>query len=222
MRKRGIVLLILVSTVLTGGVLWSLLWKPDPTELLNGGLEQLHGATSFRYTLTQHQMVDGNDRLFNQISGEKEGDNTRITGEILGTKVEMVLTGEGLYMQDPFTRRWIRYPSVSASHEAFLAELNPVSVLEFESIGEVMLEGQEKIDNLRTWVVKFNPTVQNPAMTNGWTDFSYLVFIGKRDKQIYRVIVDAKSKLNTKNQFMSLTLDFRDYGEKMDIQIPNL
>lgn len=222
MKKRGILLLTLLGTVLMGGVLWSLLWKPDPTELLTRGLEELNSATSFRYTITQHQMVDGKDRLLNQTSGEKEGDNTRITGEILGTKMEMILTGEGLYMQDPFTKRWIRYPNISASQEAFLAELDPISALQFEELGEVMLEGQEKIDSLRTWVVKFNPTVQNPAMKDGWTDFSYMVFIGKKDKDIHRVVIEAKSKVNTKNHLMSLTMDFMDYGEKMDIQIPNL
>ena len=218
MKKRGILLLILISTVLLGGVAGSLLWKPDPMELLTHGLEELNQATSFRYTMIQHQTVEGKDRLLNHILGEKEGGNTRISGEILGTKTETVLTQEGLHMQDPFTKRWIRYPNVPAAHEVFLAELNPLSALQFKEYGEVVLEGQEKLDKVKTWVLKFKPTVQNQVMENGWTDFSYIVFIGKRDKLIHRVIIEAKSKTN--NSQLALTMDFQDYGETFNIQVP--
>lgn len=218
MKKRGILLLILFSTVLIVGIAGKLLWKPDPTELLAHGLEELNQATSFRYTMIQHQTVEGKDRILNQILGEKDGGNTRISGEIVGTKTEMILTGEGLTMQDPFTKRWIRYPSVPATHEVFLAELNPLSSLQFKEYGEVVLQGQEKLNDVKTWVVKFNPTVQNQVMENGWTDFSYIMFIGKRDKLIHRVIIEAKSK--TDSQMMSLMMDFKDYGEKIDITVP--
>ncbi|ACL19490.1 hypothetical protein Dhaf_1436 [Desulfitobacterium hafniense DCB-2] len=218
MKKRGILLLILISTVLLGGIAGKLLWKPDPIELLTHGLEELTQATSFRYTMIQHQTVEGKDRILNQILGEKDGGNTRISGEVVGTKTEMILTSEGLYMQDPFTKRWIRYPSVPAAHEAFLAELNPLSSLQFKEYGEVVLQGQEKLDKVNTWVLKFNPTIQNQIMENGWTDFAYIMFIGKRDKLIHRVIIEAKSK--TDGQMMSLMMEFKDYGETMNISVP--
>lgn len=218
MKKRGILLLIIFSTVLIVGIAGKLLWKPDPTELLTHGLEELNQATSFRYTMIQHQTVEGKDRILNQILGEKDGGNTRISGEIVGTDTEMILTNEGLYMQDPFTKRWIRYPSVPATHEVFLAELNPLSSLQFKEYGEVVLQGQQKLNDEKTWVVKFNPTVQNQVMESGWTDFSYIMFIGKRDKLIHRVIIEAKSK--TASQMMSLMTDFKDYGEKINITVP--
>ncbi|MGE4272946.1 MAG: hypothetical protein AB7E31_08760 [Desulfitobacterium sp.] len=218
MKKRGILLLILISTVFIGGIVGKLLWKPDPIELLTHGLEELTQATSFRYAMIQHQMVEGKDRILNEIVGEKDGENTRISGEIVGTDVEMILTVEGLYMKDPFSKRWIRYPSVPAAHEVFLAELNPLASLQFKEYGEVVLQGQEKLDDLKTWVIKFNPTIQNQAMESGWTEFSYIVFIGKRDQLIHRVVIEAKSK--TDSQMMSLTMDFKDYGERIDISVP--
>ncbi|MEL1134724.1 hypothetical protein AAC978_06000 [Desulfitobacterium sp. THU1] len=218
MKKRGILLLILISTVFIGGIVGKLLWKPDPIELLTHGLEELTQATSFRYTMIQHQMVEGKDRILNEIVGEKDGENTRISGEIVGTDVEMILTVEGLYMKDPFSKRWIRYPSVPAAHEVFLAELNPLASLQFKEYGEVVLQGQEKLDDSKTWVIKFNPTIQNQAMESGWTEFSYIVFVGKKDQLIHRVVIEAKRK--TDNQMMSLTMNFKDYGEKINISVP--
>jgi hypothetical protein len=220
MKKRGLLLLILISTVLIGGIVGSLLWKPDPTELLTHGLEKLNQATSFRYSMTQHLWVEGKDRILNQISGEKEGVNTRISGELVGTDIEMVLVGDGFYMQDPFTKRWIRYPSVPASQEVFLAELNPKASLQFKEFGEVVLRGQEKLNDQKTWVLEFKPSVQNQIMEDGWTDFSYVVFIGKKDKLIHRVIIEAKSRAD--NRPMSITMDFKDIGKKMNITAPNI
>jgi hypothetical protein len=220
MKKRGLLLLILISTVLIGGIMGRLLWKPDPVQLLTHGLEKLNQATSFRYSMTQHQWVDGKDRVLTQISGEKDGGNTRISGKLVGTDVEMILAGEGFYMQDPFSKRWVRYPSAPATQEVFLAELNPRSSLQFKDYGAVTLRGQEKLNKLKTWVIEFKPTVNNQIMEEGWTDFNYTMFIGKSDDSIHRVIIEAKSKTN--NQTMSLTIDFKDYGERIEINAPNL
>ena len=220
MKKRGFLLLFLISTVLIGGIVGRILWKPDPTELLTHGLEKLNQATSFRYSMTQHQWVEGKDRILNQILGEKDGGNTRISGKLVGTEIEMILAGEGFYMQDPFTKRWVRYPSVPANQEVFLAELNPKSSLQFKEYGEVMLRGPEKLDDQKTWVLEFKPSVQNQIMEEGWTDFSYIVFIGKKDELIHQVIIEAKSKVN--NQTMSVTMEFKDYGKKFNITAPNL
>lgn len=220
MKKRGLLLLFLIGTVLIGGIVGRLLWKPNPTELLTHGLEKLNQATSFRYSMTQHQSVEGKDRVLTQILGEKDGGNTRISGKLVGTEIEMILAGEGFYMQDPFTKRWVRYPSVPATQEVFLAELNPRSALQFKDYGEVMLRGQEKLNSLKTWVIEFKPSIQNQIMEEGWTEFAYIMSIGKKDKLIHRVIIEAKSKTN--NQLMSITLEFEDYGKKMNITVPNL
>jgi hypothetical protein len=220
MKKRVLLLIILISTVLIGGIVGRIVWKPDPTELLTHGLEKLNQASSFRYSMTQHQWVEGKDRILTQILGEKDGGNTRISGQLVGTEVEMVIVGEGFYLRDPFSKRWVRYPSVPATQEVFLAELNPKSSLQFKEYGEVVLSGQEKLNDQKTWVLEFKPSVQNQIMEEGWTDFSYIVFIGKKDKQIHQVVIEAKSKAN--NQAMSITMEFKDYGEKLNIEAPNL
>ena len=219
MKKRGLWILILLSTVFAVGIAVNLLWKPDPIKLLQHGLEELYDATSFRYTMVQHQNVEGENRLYYQISGEQDNNTRRIFGEVVGTQVEMVFTPETLYMQDPFTKRWVHYPTTPESHQVFLAELDPITSLQFKELGEVLLQGTERIKQGSSWVVQFQPTVQNQLMEDGWTDFKYMMFIGKSNKLIHRVIIEAKSKTNS--QLMSMTLEFEDYGEKIDISLPN-
>ena len=144
MKKRGLWLLIGISIVLMGGLLGRLLWQPDPTDLVTHGLERLNAATSFRYSLTQHQSVEGKDRVLTQIQGEKDGGNTRILGQLAGSEVEIIQIGDSTYNKDPFNKKWIRFANAAATQEVFLAELNPLSSLQMKELGEVMLSGQEK------------------------------------------------------------------------------
>lgn len=220
MKKRGLLLIILISTVLVGGIMGRFMLKPHPDELLTHGLEKLNQATSFRYSITQHQWVEGKDRELTQILGEKDGGNTHISGQLVGTEVEMIVAGEGFYLKDPIAKRWVRYPSVPATQEVFLAELNPVSSLQFKELGEVMLKGEEKLNGQRVWVLQFQPSVQNQIMEEFWTDFHYTVYVSKKDQTIRRATIQSKNKV--KNEPMTMILDFSDWGQKITVQPPNL
>lgn len=220
MKKRGLLLIILISAVLIGGIMGRLLWKPHPAQLLTHGLEKLNQATSFRYSIAQHQWVEGKDRVMTQILGEKDGGNTHISGQLVGTEVEMIVAGEGFYLKDPLGKRWVRYPSVPATQEVFLAELNPISSLQFKELGEVMLKGKEKLDGQKVWVLQLHPSVQNQIMEEFWTDFDYTVYLSQKDQTIRRVTIQSKNK--AKNEPMTMTLDFSDFGQKITVQPPNL
>lgn len=220
MKKRGLLLLILISTVIVGGILGRLLWKPNPAELLTHGLEKLNQATSFRYSVTQHQWVEGKDRVLTQILGEKDGGNTHISGQLVGGDVEMIVAGEGFYLKDPLAKRWVRYPSIPATQEVFLAELNPMTSLQFKELGEVMLKGQEKLDGQKVWVLQFQPSVQNEIMDEFWTNFNYMVYLSSKNQTIRKVTIQAKNK--AKDEPMTMILEFSDFGKKMSIQPPNM
>ncbi len=220
MKKRVLFLLVVVGIVLIGGIVGRQLWQPSPSELVTQALEGLNGAPSFRYSVTQHQWVDGKDRILTQIQGEKGGGNTRILGQLVGSEIEMILIGDSLYNRDPFTKTWVRFNSSPAAQEVFLAELNPLSSLQFKELGEIVLSGQQKIDGERVWVCDFKPSVQNPIMEEFWSDFSYTLFISKSQKTVVKAIIQAKNK--EKMEPMSITLQFKDIGKKLSIQTPKL
>lgn len=220
MKKRGLLLLITGTIVLLGGIAASLMWQPDPNQLVLHGLEKLNGAPSFRYSITQHQWVEGKDRVLIQILGEKEGENSHISGQLVGSEVEMIQTVDSLYTRDPFSKKWIRFDSAQAVQEVFMAELNPLSSLQLKETGEVMLSGQEKVNGQKVWVCQLKPSVQNPVMEEFWTNFAYTLYISKSDQTVVKVIIEAESK--TQKESMSMILEFSDIGKNIHIQAPQL
>jgi hypothetical protein len=220
MKKRGLWLIIGIGIVLMGVLLGGYFRPPDPTNLVTHALEQLNAAGSFRYTLTQHQWVDGKDRILTQVQGEKDGGNTRILGQLAGSEVEMVKFGDSTYSKDPFSKKWIRFANTSAAQEVFLAELNPLSSLQIKELGEVMLSGQGKVNDEKVWVCTLKPSVQNQMMEVFWTDFQYTLSIRKSDKMLVRAIIEAKSKAN--KDPMTMTLEFFDIGKKINLHAPDI
>ncbi|HBW38322.1 hypothetical protein [Desulfosporosinus sp. BICA1-9] len=220
MKKRGLWLLIGIGIVLMGGFLGRYYWQPDPTYLVTHGLERLNTATSFRYSLTQHQWVEGKDRVLTQILGEKDGGNTRILGQLVGSEVEMIKIGDSTYSKDPFSKKWIRFANAPAAQEVFLAELNPLSSLQLKELGEVMLKGQDKVNGSKTWVFQLRPSVQNQMMEVFWTEFQYTLYIRKSDKMLVKATIEAKNK--AKSDPMTMTLEFKDIGKKIDIHVPDI
>ncbi|MDP4159736.1 MAG: hypothetical protein Q8911_08245 [Bacillota bacterium] len=220
MKKRGLWLLIGIGIVLMGGLIGRLFWQPDPTNLVTHGIERLNSATSFRYSLTQHQWVDGKDRVLTQIQGEKEGENTRVFGQLVGSEVEMIKIGDSTYSKDPFSKKWIRFANAPAAQEVFLAELNPLSSLQMKELGEVVLSGQEKVNGDKVWVCNLKPSVQNQMMEVFWTEFQYALYIRKSDNMLVKATIEAKNK--AKSDPMTMTLEFKDIGKKITIQKPDI
>lgn len=220
MKKRGLLILIVIGIVLAGGLGVRLLWQPHPNELVTHGLERLNGATSFRYSVTEHQWNEGKDRVLTQIQGEKDGGNSHIFGQLVGSEVEMILVGGTVYNKDPFSKKWVRFTNSSGGLEVFLAELDPLSSLQFKELGEVVLNGQVKLNGVNTWECKLKPTVQNQIMEEFWKDFAYTLYIRKSDQMIVKAVIEAKSK--EKSEPMSMTLEFKDFGQKMKIQAPSV
>ena len=220
MKKRGLLLLIGIAIVLLGGFGIRLLTQPRPAELVTHGLERLNRATSFRYTVTQQQWVEGKERVLTQIQGEKDGENTRIWGHLVGTEVEMVKIKDSIYNRDPFEKRWVKFAGGLSTQEVFLAEFDPLASLQFKELGEVVLQNTEKVNGENTYACLVKPSVQNQIMEEFWTDFTYKLFVRKSDTTVVKAEIQAKSK--AKGEPMTMTLEFKDIGKKITVQAPNI
>ncbi|MDQ7093802.1 hypothetical protein REC12_09380 [Desulfosporosinus sp. PR] len=220
MKKRGLWVIIGISIVLLGGIVGWLFKPPDPTKLVTNSLERLNAATSFHYSLTQYQWVEGKNRILAQVQGEKDGGNARIVGELTGSEVELVKIGDSTFSKDPFSKKWVKFANGKAAQEVFLAELSPLSSLQMKELGEVVLSGQGKVNNERVWICQLKPVVQNQMMEAFWTDFQYTLYIRKSDKTLVKATIEAKNK--AKSDPMTMTLEFRDIGKKITIQTPTI
>ena len=218
MKKRGLWVLIGISIVLIGGLIGRFFWQPDPVKLVTHGLERLKAATSFRYSVTQHQSIEGKDRILMQILGEKDGGNTKILGQLVGSEVEIIQIGNSIYNRDPFSNKWIKFANSKSTQEAFLAELDPLSSLNIKELGEVVLIGQEKVNDEKVWVCQLMPKVSSQAMETFWQGFKYTLYIRKSDEVLVKAIIEAENK--AKSDSMAMTLEFKDIGKKINIQAP--
>ena len=219
-KKLGLIIGIGICVALIVGLLALNLKPPNPTDLVQNGLERLNAATSFRYSLTQHQWVEGKDRVLTQVLGEKDGGNTHILGQMAGSEVEMIKIGDSTYNKDPFSKKWIRFATTQASQEVFLAELNPLSSLQMKELGEVKLSDQGKVNGEKVWVCQLLPSVQNQMMEAFWTEFQYTLYIRKSDKMIVKATIEAKNKV--KADPMTMSIEFKDIGKKINILAPDI
>ena len=219
-RRLGLVIGIGLVIVLLGGILGLLLRQPNPTDLVTQGLQRLNASSSFRYSLTQHQWVEGKDRVLTQVLGEKDGGNTRVLGQMAGSEIEMIKIGDSTYSKDPFSKKWIKFANAGAAQEVFLAELNPLSSLQMKELGAVILSDQGKINGEKVWICQISPSVQNQMMEAFWTDFKYTLYIRKSDQMLVRATIEAKNKV--KSEPMTMTLEFKDIGKKLNIQAPDI
>lgn len=217
--KRIIVLVsVVICILLIIGGIFSFLRQPDPQKLVMLGLENLNKAESFSYSLTQQQTVDGQERLLTKITGYKSGENIHIQGQLAGTEVEMIKVGETLYNKDPFSKEWIEFSNVTVAQEVFLVELDPLATLQIKEMGEVMLRGQEEVNEKKAWVCILKPSVQNQMMERFWSDFEYTIYISKSSKNVAKAEIKANNT-ETKEPMM-ITLEFNDFGKKISIQPP--
>lgn len=220
MKKRIIPISILIIVLLVAGAIYSMIRQPNPQEMVTLGLQNIHSADSFRYSLVQNQWVDGETRLLSRIAGEKSGENIRVQGQLAGSDVEMIKVGNALYNKDPFSKEWVKFENISVVQEVFLVELNPLSTLQLKEMGEVVPKEEEEVNGQKCRVYVLKPSVQNLMMERFWSDFEYTLYIGKSNKTIMKTEVKAKNKQTEES--MTITMEFTDIGRKISIQPPEI
>lgn len=208
----------IILSLIAAGAIYIQTRQPNPNNLLSVSLQNMNEADSFAYTISQQQWVDGNNRQLTTILGEKGGENIRIYGQLAGTNIEMIKIQDVLYHKDPFSKEWVKYSDISVLQEAFLLELNPLSVLQLKEAGGVVLKGQEVLNKRNCWVVSLQPSIQNQILERFWTGFDYTLYIDKRSKTVNKAVIQAKNKES--GEPMTIEIEFSEMGKKFLIQAP--
>ncbi|MGI5901763.1 MAG: hypothetical protein ACOX7U_04745 [Desulfitobacteriia bacterium] len=218
MKKKVVIGVAVACLLVIGGLLTSVLRSPAPEKIVNLALENIKKANSFAYSIDQQQYVEGQKRQLARIDGYKSGENVHIQGQLIGSNVEMIKIKDTLYNKDPFSKEWIVFQDLSIAQKIFLVEIDPLSILQFKDIGEVVSKGSTELNNKKCWVYTFKPSVQNQMMERFWTDFEYTLYIAKAGKTLAKAEVAAKNKET--QEAMTLALEFKDFGRKISIQPP--
>lgn len=220
MVRRIISAVIILGLIGAGVLFYRSLTGVEPQETLNKALKKTAEANSFRYSITQKLIVDGSDKLWTQVKGEKSGANAHIQGIMYGSEVEVYQVGNNLYQKDQFSKKWMVVKGgPPAAQEVFMTELNPLSSFNFKELGEVKNLGKEKVDGQKTYVFQFNPIIQNQLMETLWTDFSYKLYVSTGNNYIVKGVLQAKSKVKPES-ILTMTVDLKDFGQGIQIKAP--
>jgi hypothetical protein len=218
--KKIISLAVIIGLIIGGLTVYKVFTKAEPQQTLESALKKTAESKSYRYSVAQQMMVDGSNKQLTQISGEKAENDAHIKGIMYGSEVDIYHIGDTLYQKDQFSKKWMKVKgNTPATQEIFMAELNPLSSFNFKELGEVKYLGTDKVNGQKVAVFQLNPSVQNQLMEVLWTDFSYKLYISTKTNYLVKGALQAKSKVKPENS-LTMTVDFNDYGQGIDIKAP--
>ena len=218
-----LIIFVLLLTVLTycSYVYYEKYMRVIPDELLNKSLATTLASSSFRYVIDSRIVVDNNERILSQITGEKinTGD-FHITGKMTEQEIEAYQIKDTTYIRDPVTTKWMVISGNNLlDQELFMTEINPLAMFNFESVGELQYLGKEKLDTGKVYVLQCKPVVKNKFLERFWQEYSYKLWIGRKDCRLNMAEIKATSKADPQDKLV-LTLKIKNYGQKIEFQPP--
>lgn len=222
-RRRWFVLVLGLVLVATGLTAYRYVYEArvDPELLLRSSLEKTRAASSYRYTVEAQLTVAGEHRVLSQVTGERDADgNFHFRGELAGEKTEVYQIQDTTYLLDPKTGKWLVVPGNELGRQKMLmAEIDPLSLLEFTALGPVVYRGREKGEWGRAHVVEFRPQLAGEFMNTWFEEFRYQVWIEPRTYWLRQAVVTAQSKANPTVQ-ATFTVRLSDFGVKLKLEPP--
>lgn len=225
-RRLGIIfLLILLMLIITIGCYYfyikSFLISAD--ELVEEALSKAFEANSYRYKLKSQLCLEGEGQVWSDISGEKANQHDlHIVGTIVNTPFEFYQIGKVSYNKDPITNKWFAVEGYDLTQqEILLSEVNPLSNFNFKEIVVADYVGKEKINGKNCWILNCTVDLENQLLQVLWEDFNFKFWIDQQQHLLRKGELTAKSKNNSKS-FLSITVEFYDYNEEINFEVPEV
>lgn len=194
-----------------------------PEELLNTAINNTLEAKSYQFHTKSTITIDGENKIFSDISGERADANTfHVVGSMLGTEINVYQINDTTYRLDSITNKWIITENNSLLRESLLmAELNPLSNFHFKELLSANYLGKEKIAGHKMYKIECTPKINNKWLDGYFKDLKYIIWIDRKDKTIKKATVTALSK---EKETSSLTVDveLNNYNKEYKIQPPVL
>ncbi|ADI01372.1 hypothetical protein [Syntrophothermus lipocalidus] len=224
MGKRWRWLLIgFISLAIIGVIYWLYLAKQErdiePQTLLEETLQNMAAAKSFRYKLESTLTIDDRREVVSRIQGEKDDSgSTHIKGEMVKTPIDIYHIKDTTYNWDSSSKKWLVIKDAEAdTRDVLIAELDPLSNLNFKSISQVEKLGFEKVGGTRCFIISCRPSIENELMEVALKDFRYKLWVDYRQKYIRRATLSAVSK-NNPNARLTMKVEFFDFNQDIRVQ----
>ncbi len=194
--------------------------KVEPGALIQETVKRANQARGYRYQIAAEFNLGGKKQTWSRVQGEKAAEDFHIKGTILGTPVEIFQIGKKTYTRDPVSEKWVVLEGNDLTRQqVFWAEINPLSNFQFKIIGSPRILRTEKVGRRKCWLVEFRPEIENKYLEMWWKNFTYRFWVDKRSRMLLKAQATAENK-NSPGTFLSLTVEFRDFNQKIEIKPP--
>ena len=148
-----------------------------PEELLNTAINNTLAAESYQFHTRSTITVEGEDKVFSDISGERADAQTfHVVGSMLGTEINVYQIKDTTYRLDAVTGKWIVTEDNSLLRESLLmAELNPLSNFYFKELISTDYLGKEKVFGKKMYKVECIPKINNKWLDDYFKDLKYII-----------------------------------------------
>lgn len=194
----------------------------EPQVEVNKAIERMSTVKSYEYNMSSTFTVDQRKEVISRVTGEKNGENTHIKGEMVNTAVDIYYINNTIYNLDSFSHKWLVIPSnTSNSEELFISELNPLSNFRFKSINAVEKLGFEKVDGCECLMVSCRPSIESQLLETLWKDFEYRLWIDYKKSLLKKAVLTAANKQSDKTS-LKIEVQFKKINERIRIAPPDL
>jgi hypothetical protein len=194
----------------------------QPQAEVNKAIEHMSTVKSYEYTLNSTFTVDQRKEVISRVTGQKDGENTHIKGEMVNTAVDIYYINNTIYNLDSFSHKWLVIPSnTKSSEELLISELNPLSNFRFKAINKVEKLGFEKIDGSECLLVSCCPSIQSELLETLWKNFEYRLWIDYKNSLIKKAVLTAVNQQNDKTK-LKIEVEFKKINQPIRITPPDL
>lgn len=220
-RLRYILIMaLIILAVFAGTVYLQETTKIIPEDLLNTAITNTLEAESYQFHTKSTITIDGENKVFSDISGERADANTfHVAGSMLGTDINVYQINDTTYRLDSITNKWIITENNSLLRESLLmAELNPLSNFYFKELVSADYLGKEKIDGHKMYKIECVPKINNKWLDGYFKDLKYIIWIDK-NKTIKKATVTAISK-EKESSSLTVEVELDHFNKEFKIQPP--
>jgi hypothetical protein len=195
--------------------------KLPPTELAETAIEQLLAAESLSFHTENILLLNKEETRLGELNGEICGADFHVSGEILGSPLNIYQLGEKTYRQDTLTSDWlVLNDGELLNQDALLSEINPRAAFDLTAILNAAEEESENLDEEKCYKVTFTPQTASGYYEKYFSELTYTLWITMDDHQIRQAQINARAFANNIESDLQITTEFWDWNNTPAIEAP--
>jgi len=223
--KWLVAVFLIIILVYAGLYLYNEMTLLPPHEAVIQGLTKTVNMPSFRYKSMAVRILDGQETVMSEVSGEKNLKGVHLQGSlpIIKAEVEIYHMGDVLYRRDSLTDGWVIVPEQGRpAVEQLIAEINPLGAFHFSEQDniEVKYLGKEKVNRQTCRLYEVMGRGVNEYMALYWQDFKYRIWVNKKDGVIQKAEIMAEHRDNSQH-LLQITVELSSFNDTIEINPPN-